>query len=134
MKVLVIDDEQDVGMDICKTLSENGVDSFLTDNLSDGFKIIDREKIDAVLTDLNMPIDGFQVVKSIRDKNKTIPILLYSRTIFLSKEAEEIALEFGATFYQAGSTIQSLLDAVKNKLSMALYGNSEATKNFLNSI
>lgn len=134
MKVLVIDDEQDIGMDICKTLSDNGITSYLSDNLNDGLKILEREHIEAILTDLNMPIDGFRVVEAIRNKNKTIPILVYSRTLSMAKETKELALDIGATFFEAGATIESLLNAVKSKLSKAIEGNNESTKNFLNSI
>lgn len=134
MKALIIDDEKDYGLKICKTLAENGFITFFATDLKDGFRIADREKIDFILTDLNMPFDGFRVVEAIRDKDKTIPIMLYTRTNSMSKELREIADEIGVTLFQSGATIESLLDAVKNKLSNAVEENSKATKNFLNSI
>jgi CheY-like chemotaxis protein len=69
-----------------------------------------RETPDLVLLDLNMPLmDGFEVLKEIRNNPKLRTIPLYVITTSRSVEHKKKALELGATgFYSKGASSKDI--------------------------
>ena len=68
-KILIVDDEKDF-VDIIKLiLKKEKYDVFIAYNGEDGFDIVQKEKPDLVILDLNLPgIDGYEVCRKIRKK------------------------------------------------------------------
>ena len=66
-KILVVDDEKDF-VDLIKlVLKKEKYDVFTAYNGEDGLKVINTEKPDLAILDLNLPgIDGYQVCQEIR--------------------------------------------------------------------
>ena len=78
MRILVVEDEQDLNRILAKTLKAEG---YSVDSCFDGVEALDYlegAEYDAVVLDVMMPgMDGFEVCKKIREE-KNIPILMVS--------------------------------------------------------
>lgn len=76
MRVLIAEDEQDLNRIIAQKLTEDG---YSVDTCYDGKEAIDilsYTDYDAVILDIMMPgADGFAVLRSLRDRGKTTPVL-----------------------------------------------------------
>ena len=76
-KVLVVEDDRGLQNLFCKTLERNRFQSFGADNAEMALDILDREYIDLIVTDIMMPgMDGFELIRQIRDAMIDIPILI----------------------------------------------------------
>lgn len=75
--ILIIDDE-DYILRLAKDIlvkSQYSVKTAINGN--EGLKLFEKEKFDLILTDIKMPkIDGLDVIRSVRDRNKEIPIIV----------------------------------------------------------
>lgn len=77
MRVLVVEDDENLNRQMCEALSEAGyvVDS-ATDG-EDGHFLGDTEPYDAVVLDIGLPqMDGLSVLEAWRRDGKTMPVLL----------------------------------------------------------
>lgn len=76
MKILVVEDERDMNLLICKTLKKNG---YSVDSCLDGEEAMDYllgTGYDCVLLDVMLPKkDGHQVLREMRQKGITAPVL-----------------------------------------------------------
>lgn len=76
MRVLIAEDERDLNRIIAQKLTEDG---YSVDTCYDGNEAIDilsYTDYDAVILDIMMPgADGFAVLRSLRDRGKTTPVL-----------------------------------------------------------
>jgi two-component system, chemotaxis family, chemotaxis protein CheY len=78
-KILTVDDSVSVRRMVSFTLIREGYDVVEAGNGEDAIKKLDSDKIDLVITDLNMPImNGLELLKKIREdpKNKFMPIVM----------------------------------------------------------
>ena len=76
MRILIAEDERDMNRLIAKTLEKEG---YGVDACFDGeaaVDYLDAAQYDAAILDVNMPkLDGFQVLKRIRDRGNDLPVL-----------------------------------------------------------
>ena len=77
MKILVVDDEYLI-RDVIKEYAINeGYEVIEAENGLDALKIVNKENIDLMILDIMMPkLDGYSVLKEIKDKN--IPVIMLS--------------------------------------------------------
>lgn len=77
MRILVVEDERDLNRVISKRLESEG---YSVDRCFDGeeaLDFIDVGEFDAIIMDIMMPrINGIEVLKQIRSRNNTTPVLL----------------------------------------------------------
>ncbi len=85
IKVLYIEDNQDVRIQTLKMLKIFFDDITIANNGEEGLKYFnsnnkhDSTSFDLIITDIEMPvIDGISMIYSIREHNKTIPIIIFS--------------------------------------------------------
>lgn len=77
--VLVVDDEPALLFLVNEVLSENGYKVFDTDNTNEALKILKKEKIDLLITDIIMPeMDGYQFSALVQEKYPEVKIQLMS--------------------------------------------------------
>lgn len=98
MKLLIVEDEQDIRNAIKRGLIKKG---YAVDTAEDGADALELNFIndyDLIVLDLNLPgIDGLDVLRKIRQQNKTKRILILSAR---SDVSDRIAgLDFGANDY-----------------------------------
>ena len=79
-KLLIVDDEPIIrrGIKTLAILSEIGIDEiFEAGNADKCLEIVDKEHIDIIMLDINMPnTDGLTLAKILKEKNKKIAIIM----------------------------------------------------------
>jgi two-component system chemotaxis response regulator CheY len=113
-KVLVADDSKTMRKIISRSLEAVGVSSIT--EAADGLQAVDLFKLnpfDLVLTDWNMPgKTGLEVIREIRAKNGTVPIIMITTEAEKSRVME--AIQAGVTDYLvkpfAADTLREKLD------------------------
>jgi DNA-binding NtrC family response regulator len=79
IKILVIDDEEDMLRGFGKLLEAQGHQPYLVSNASSASKILEEKEIDIVFTDLLMPdIDGLQILELVQKHDASIPVIIFS--------------------------------------------------------
>lgn len=79
IKLLTIDDEKGICNSIASYFEDYDYITFIANSGKAGIEIIKTEKPDVVITDLMMPeVDGFEVVKFLKDFSPNVPIIVVS--------------------------------------------------------
>ena len=92
-KILVIDDEPDIGWLFSKILSEEGYKVLVSLNGEEGISKVKKEKPDLVFLDLKLPgMDGIEILKEIRtfDKDLLVIVLTAYETVKTAVEAMKL--------------------------------------------
>src|SRR5690606_37309853 len=79
IRILTIDDSKTMRDMLMLTLVDAGFDVIQAVDGKDGIDMLERENVDVVITDINMPrMDGYEVVRQLRARpeHKTTPILV----------------------------------------------------------
>lgn len=97
-QVLIVDDEEEIRNMLMKCLQREGISGIPCTNGKEALESIKKQDIDLVILDIMMAdMDGFEVLRQIREKDKEIPV------IFLSARQEEydkvLGLGLGADDY-----------------------------------
>lgn len=98
LRILTIDDSKTMRDMLMLTLADAGFDVIQAVDGQDGIDMLEREKVDVVITDINMPrMDGYEVVRQLRARpeHKTTPILVLTTESELEKK--NIGRDVGAT-------------------------------------
>ena len=78
LSILVVEDDIDMLNVLCEIIQENGATVFRAANGVEALQVLEAERIDLVLSDVQMPLmGGLELVKKIRIINKDIPICLF---------------------------------------------------------
>lgn len=98
--ILVADDSPIIRKLITFSLTIKGYEIIGVSDGMEALEILQRENIDLLITDLNMPnVDGFELIKAVRENDdlKNTPIIVLSNL----SETDDIekALQFGADSY-----------------------------------
>ncbi|NOX48142.1 MAG: response regulator, partial [Chlorobi bacterium] len=91
----------------------NGYEVFTSLNVNDALDIVNNEKIELVLTDINMPgKSGFQFISELKEGEEThgIPVLVISS--YDSKDIIARAMELGAVGFMRKPFLQYHLKLV----------------------
>jgi two-component system chemotaxis response regulator CheY len=97
-RILTIDDSRTMRDMLRVTLAEAGFDVLQAVDGQDGLDVLGKERVDVVITDINMPkMDGYEVIRNLRRDplHKTTPILVL--TTESDTEKKVIARDAGAT-------------------------------------
>ena len=79
IKILVVEDDAKLNHIVCTYLNDSGFQAKGCRNASDAYDEMYNQLYDLIVSDIMMPgIDGFEFAKTVRDVNKTIPILFMS--------------------------------------------------------
>ncbi|NQT80383.1 MAG: sigma-54-dependent Fis family transcriptional regulator [Candidatus Aminicenantes bacterium] len=115
-KILIIDDEKDIGWLFSKILTEEGYQVLTALDGQTGISVIKKEKPDLVILDLKLPgMDGIEILREIRrfDKDLCVIILTGYKAV---KSAVE-AMKLGAYDYLAKPVdIEKLKTHINNAL------------------
>ena len=80
MRILVVEDDKDVGAFVVRGLKEAGHVVELADNGRDGLFMAASEQFDAVILDRMLPggIDGLRLLETLRAQKNVVPVLILS--------------------------------------------------------
>ncbi|MCU1268024.1 MAG: hypothetical protein JWM21_4342 [Acidobacteria bacterium] len=74
-RILVVDDEESVRELLSDILNSEGYEVTLATNGSEALTLFDRQKFEAVFTDVGMPgMSGWELARAIRERNGAIPL------------------------------------------------------------
>ena len=75
--ILLIEDDALVALGLSMTLKQPGSRVSHATNGQEGFDIYHRERVDLVITDLNMPVmDGYAIIRTLREESPEIKIVV----------------------------------------------------------
>ena len=97
-KILTIDDSKTIRDMLMLTLSDAGFDVLQAVDGQDGLDVLGDDRVDVIITDINMPrMDGYEVIRQLRKNavHKTTPILVL--TTESDAEKRNLARQAGAT-------------------------------------
>ncbi len=100
MKILAIDDNEDILKLLHTVITGEGHDFTQIGNGKDGVKLIEEQNFDAILLDLAMPeFSGLDVVESLKKSNilKDQKIILFTASSATDKEIGELLENEGVT-------------------------------------
>ena len=101
LSVLCIDDDEAIGYALSQLCESQGWRPFTAEEVEDGLRIFDTEKIDIVLIDYHLPnINGVDGVRLLRKRSSVTPIIVFTidddQTVadaFLQAGANDFALK-----------------------------------------
>jgi two-component system, chemotaxis family, chemotaxis protein CheY len=117
-RILTIDDSRTIRDMLNMTLSEAGYEVLQAVDGQDGIDVFGKERVDLVITDINMPkMDGYEVIRHIRGKpeHKSMPVLVLTTESEAAKR--NIAREAGATGWLVKPFDPERLIATINKVA-----------------
>ena len=75
--ILIVEDDKELNELFCTVLIKNGYKATSAKDGAEALDVLDKEYIDLIISDIMMPnMDGFELVKSIRDALFNLPILM----------------------------------------------------------
>jgi DNA-binding response OmpR family regulator len=88
INILVVEDDIKLNQIVCTYLNDNGYSAKGCLNPNEAYDLMYNANYDLIISDIMMPgIDGFEFAKTVREINKTIPILfMTARDDFTSKQ------------------------------------------------
>lgn len=97
-KILIADDEKEIVKLLKIYLETDGVTVLEANDGTQALDILEHNEIDLAIVDIMMPkIDGYQVIKHIRQKEKYIPVMVISAKVTLSDRV--LGIDLGADDY-----------------------------------
>jgi len=125
-KILVIDDEPDIGWLFSKILSEDGYKVLVSLNGEEGISKIKKEQPDLVFLDLKLPgMDGMGVLKEIRRFDKDLLVILL--TAYETVKTAVEAMKLGAYDYLSKPvSIEKIKTIIRNALRTQVFTKAAA--------
>jgi two-component system chemotaxis response regulator CheY len=117
-RILTIDDSKTIRDMLMLTLADAGFDVLQAVDGQDGLDVLDREQVDVVITDINMPkMDGYEVIRHMRSNSahKSTPILVL--TTESETDKKNLARAAGATGWMVKPFDPDRLIATINKVA-----------------
>lgn len=124
-KILVVEDDKNLRKLIITYLNKNEYITYEATNGLEALDIMDTNYIDLIISDIMMKeMDGYELTKSLRDANYTIPILLVTAKSTIADKKEGFLL--GADDYMVKPiNMEELLLRVKVLLKRANAANEQ---------
>jgi signal transduction histidine kinase/CheY-like chemotaxis protein len=114
-KILIVEDNPSNFLLMYKYLEDSGADILRAENGIDAMKIcFSDKKPDLIIMDIKLPgIDGYEVIRQIRKKNKKIPIIV--NTAYAMEGDRKKSIEAGCNEYISKPTERKLMIDLINK-------------------
>ena len=99
-KILIVDDDAHIVHVLSMWLGRHGYDVVTARNGEEALGTLDREEVDMIITDMNMPfMDGAGLAKAVRaQRGPTIPILMLTARCDLERLSEQFG-PYGVRVY-----------------------------------
>jgi two-component system chemotaxis response regulator CheY len=117
LSMLITDDSIIARKKIKGLLKDTGFKITEAVNGNEALEILEIERFDIILLDLLMPeLDGFDVLRRLKDKNMKIPVIVISADI--QEATRELCMELGASgFLNKPPSKDELLATIENVIN-----------------
>ena len=123
--ILIAEDDRNIANLIREIAERKGNTVIVTVDGDEAYKVFSNIKLDLIITDLKMPkLDGMRLIKMIREKNKSVPIIII--TGYGSDKNRALAERYGV--FRILSKPCSIID-----ISLAIENSLKAPKRSLHS-
>ena len=98
MKILIVDDNQDITGLLSRFLKAKGFENVVTNNPLDGLERIKEEDYDVILLDISMPeFSGIDIIETLEREKilKNQKIVIFSATAFTTSQIDELLKKEG---------------------------------------
>jgi two-component system response regulator (stage 0 sporulation protein F) len=113
--ILIVDDEEGLREGLGKLLESEGYAVLSAENGEQALEILQRSRIDLVLTDMRMPgMDGIELLKKIRERHGDLGVIIL--TGYGQIESYIEAMNFGAIEYVSKPFKVNELKFIVNKV------------------
>jgi two-component system, OmpR family, response regulator len=98
MRVLLVEDQEKIASFVRQALEEQGFVVELVDNGDDAYLLSQQEQYDVIVLDIMLPgRDGLSILRSLREQQNLVPVILLTARTGLSERLE--GLNLGADDY-----------------------------------
>ena len=98
--ILVVENEVSNRILIERVLSTRGYYCLTASNGREALEILDRERVDLILTDLSMPVlDGYRTMQLIRARPELANVPIVAVTAYALNDENEAAMQIGCNEY-----------------------------------
>lgn len=98
--ILIVENEVSNRILIERVLSTRGYRCISASNGQEALNLLDKEKVDLILTDLSMPVlDGYQTTQLIRARPGMANVPIVAVTAYALNDESEAAMRIGCTEY-----------------------------------
>ncbi len=105
-KILIVEDSATVAESLRATLDAAGYNVFVAVDGQDGWNLIERNKFDLIITDIDMPrMNGIELTRKIKSNKATKDIPVIVQTYKDRNEDRDAAEEAGAEMFVSKSTL-----------------------------
>ena len=113
-KVLLVDDEKEFLKIMSERMEARGMVVTTAESADQAMSILKKKSFDAIVMDFQMPgMDGMEALKSIKNKNPELQIILLTGYATVEKTVE--AMKIGATdFLEKPADLEALAKKIKN--------------------
>ncbi len=122
VNILIVDDDAMLRGVLAAVVSEEGYTVFEAPDGTEALALLNREKIDAVMTDALMPVmDGYQLCHRLRGDTrfKDLPVIVCSGAL-VSTESEALASDLGAVrFLRKPAPVNTIVTTLREVLAEA---------------
>lgn len=120
LTILIVDD-QPVSLRLLRAqLEGEGHTVFDSANGAEALQVLDREKIDVIVSDVLMPVmDGYRLCQEVRqsEQHRLLPFIVYTAT-YVSPSDEKLSLDLGADKYlRKPASVEDLARTIEEALS-----------------
>ncbi|MDG5766757.1 response regulator [Balneolales bacterium ANBcel1] len=121
LNILVVDDSSVMRSMIIKTIKLSGADIgtiYQAGNGQEGLDLLEKESVDLVLMDINMPVmDGMEMLEKVRSNPGTsdVPVMVVSTES--NEQRISLFYEYGASFVHKPFTPEELGEEIDNLTS-----------------
>ena len=83
-KILVAEDDAELRQLFCRVLTRHGFQPIGAADGVEALQVLERDYIDLIVSDIMMPqLDGYALVRGLRDSGNTIPVLMITARDYL---------------------------------------------------
>lgn len=123
MKILVVDDEPDLGR-LCKEeLGDEGYDVAVADTGIKAMELFRREKPDLVILDIKLPdMDGLELLARIKEIRQGVPVIMHTAFDYMY----DLAQENSDAYVVKSSDFRELKTTIRRILKQEIHRKKEA--------
>jgi YesN/AraC family two-component response regulator len=116
MSILYVEDDETIQMVFSNILKKFIKHLYIAKNGKEGLEKFKQKNPDLIITDIQMPkMNGIEMIKNIRDENKTIPIIITTAFNDINYAIEAIKLGVDGFFLKPINDIKKYLDILEQK-------------------